>query len=182
MFIYYFFGLILGHVGSILVPNQGSKRYPLHWEQGGLTTGRPGKSLSYKVRGIHYYRLYNNKRSSLEWNFCLSFILNYVPPWYDSECISGISHMSLPGLQFSSVAQSCPTLRDLMDDSKPRPPCPAPTLGVYSNSSPLSRWCHPTISSSVVPFSFCLQSFPASGSFQMSLLFSSDGQSIVVSA
>ena len=49
-----------------------------------------------------------------------------------------------------------------------RPPCPSPTLRVYSNSCPLSRWCHPTISFSVVPFSSCLQSFPASGSFQMS--------------
>jgi len=63
-----------------------------------------------------------------------------------------------------------------------RPPCPSPTPGVYSNSCPLSRWCHPTISSSVVPFSSCLQSFPASGSFQMSQLFASGGQSIGVSA
>ena len=54
-----------------------------------------------------------------------------------------------------------------------RPPCPSPTLRVYSNSCPLSRWCHPTISSSVVPFSSCLQSFPASGSFQMSQFFPS---------
>ena len=60
-------------------------------------------------------------------------------------------------------------------------PCPSPTPGVYSNSCPLSRWCHPTISSSSVPFSSCLQSFPASGSFQMSQLFVSDGQSIGVS-
>ena len=60
--------------------------------------------------------------------------------------------------------------------------CPSPTPGVYSNSCPLSRWCHPTISSSVVPFSSCLQSFPASGSFQMSQLFASGGQSIGVSA
>ena len=63
-----------------------------------------------------------------------------------------------------------------------RPPCPSPIPGVYSNSCPLSWWCHPTISSSVVPFSSCLQSFPASGSFQMSQLFASDGQSIGVSA
>ena len=61
-------------------------------------------------------------------------------------------------------------------------PCPSPTPGVYSNSRPLSRWCHPTISSSVVPFSSCLQSFPASGSFQMSQFFASCGQSIGVSA
>ena len=63
-----------------------------------------------------------------------------------------------------------------------RPPCPSPTPGVYPNSRPLSRWCHPAISSSVVPFSSCLQSSPASGSFQMSLLFISGGQSIGVSA
>ena len=60
--------------------------------------------------------------------------------------------------------------------------CPSPTLGVYSNSCSLSQWCHPTISSSVVPFSSCLQSFPASGSFQMSQFFASGGQSIGVSA
>ena len=63
-----------------------------------------------------------------------------------------------------------------------RPPCPSPTLRVYSNSRPLSQWCHPTISSSVVPFSSHLQSFPASGSFPMSQFFASGGQSIGVSA
>ena len=62
-----------------------------------------------------------------------------------------------------------------------RPPCPSPAPGVYSNSCPLSWWCHPTILSSVVLFSSCLQSFPASGSFQMSQLFASGGQSIGVS-
>ena len=63
-----------------------------------------------------------------------------------------------------------------------KPPCPSPIPGVYSSSCPLSRWCHPTISSSVIPFSFCLQSFPASGSFQMSQFFASGGQSIGASA
>ena len=63
-----------------------------------------------------------------------------------------------------------------------RPPCPSPTPRVYSNSCPSSQWCHPGISSSVIPFSSCLQSFPASGSFQMSQLFASAGQSIGVSA
>ena len=62
------------------------------------------------------------------------------------------------------------------------PPCPSPTPEVYSNSCPLSRWYHPTISSSVVSFSSFLQSFPASGSFQMNQFFSSGGQSIGVSA
>ena len=60
--------------------------------------------------------------------------------------------------------------------------CPLPAPGVYSNSCPLSRWCHPTISSSVVPFSSCFQSFPASRSFPTSLFFTSGGQSIGVSA
>ena len=63
-----------------------------------------------------------------------------------------------------------------------RPPCPSPTPGVYSNSCALSLWCHPTISSSFVPFSSCLQSFPASGSFQVSQFFASGGQSTGVSA
>ena len=63
-----------------------------------------------------------------------------------------------------------------------RPPCPSPTPRVYPNSCPLSWWCHPTISFSVVPFSSCPQSLPASGSFQMSQLFASGGQRIGVSA
>ena len=63
-----------------------------------------------------------------------------------------------------------------------RPPCPSPTAAVYPNSCPLSLWCHLTISSSVVPFSSCLQSFPTSGSLQMSQPFASGGQNIGVSA
>ena len=63
-----------------------------------------------------------------------------------------------------------------------RPPCPSPTPRVYSNSRPLSWWCHPTISSSVVPFSSCLQSFPASGSFPMSQFFVSGGLNMRASA
>ena len=63
-----------------------------------------------------------------------------------------------------------------------RPPCPSPTPGVYPNSCPLSEWCHPTISSSVVPFTSHLQSCPASGSFQMSPFFPSGDQSIGVTA
>ena len=79
--------------------------------------------------------------------------------------------------------------RSVMSDSLPPhepqnawPPCSSPTAGVYPNPCPLSQWCHPTISSSVVPFSSCPQSFPASGSFQMSKHFASGGQSIGVSA
>ena len=83
---------------------------------------------------------------------------------------------------FSSVQSlSCvPTWRP-HGPQHARPPCPSPTPGVYSDSCPSSRWRHPTISSSVVPFSH-LQSFPASGAFQMSQFFASGGQSIGVSA
>ena len=63
-----------------------------------------------------------------------------------------------------------------------RPPCPSPTPGAYSNSCPWSRWYHSTISSSVIPFSSCLQSFPVSGSFQMIQFFAPGGQSIRISA
>ena len=84
-------------------------------------------------------------------------------------------------VQFSSVAQSCPTLCDPMNHSMPGLPVHH-QLTVYPNSCPLSCLCHPTISSSVVPFSSCPQSFPASGSFPMSQLFASGGQSFGVSA
>ena len=83
-------------------------------------------------------------------------------------------------VQFSSVAQSCPTLCKSMNHQHTRPPCPSPTLEVYPDLCPLSRWCHLTISSSVIPFSSCPQSFPASQSFQMSQLFASGGQRIGV--
>ena len=83
--------------------------------------------------------------------------------------------------QFSSVAQSCPTLQP-NELQHARPPCPSPAPGVYSNSCPSSQWCHPAISSSVIPFSSCPQSLPASGSFPMSQLFAWGGQSTGVSA
>ena len=75
-------------------------------------------------------------------------------------------------VQFSSVTQSCLTLRP-HELQHARPPCPSPTPGVYPNSCPLSRWCHQTISSSVLPFSSCLQSFPASGGKIFSKFFES---------
>ena len=81
-----------------------------------------------------------------------------------------------PSVQFSSVTQLCPTLWP-HGQQHTRPPCPSPTPRVY----PLSRWCHPTISSSVVSFSSCHQSFPASGSVPMSHSFTSGGQSTGVS-
>ena len=85
---------------------------------------------------------------------------------------------------FKSVQFSRSVMSDSLQPHGPqhtRPPCPSLTPGVYSNTCPLSRWCHPTISSSVVPFSSSLQSFQASGSFQMTQFFASSGQTIGVS-
>ena len=84
-----------------------------------------------------------------------------------------------------SVQFSRSVLSDSLRPHEPqhaRPPCPSPTPGVHPYPCPLSQWCHPTISSSIVPFSSHPPSFPASGSFQMSQLFASGGQSIGVSA
>ena len=84
-----------------------------------------------------------------------------------------------------SVQFSCSVVSDSLqphETQHARPPCPSPIPGVYPNSCPLSQWCHPTISSSVITFSSCPQSFPASESFQISQLFTSGSQSIGVSA
>ena len=90
--------------------------------------------------------------------------------WFTSIFSSLIvHHLQNRSVQFSSVAQSCPTLRP-HESQHARPPWISPTPGIPSNSCPLSRWCHPAISSSVVPFSWP-QTLPASGSFPMSQLF-----------
>ena len=110
--------------------------------------------------------------------FFLSLIFIYLFGCLGSSIFScGMWDLSL---QFSHSVIS--DSLQLHEPQHTRPPCPSPTPGVYPNSCPLSRWCHSTISSSVVPFSSCPQSFPASGSFQMSQVFTSGGQSIGVSA
>ena len=86
---------------------------------------------------------------------------------------------------FSSVQFSCSVVSDSLRPHElqhARPPCPSPTPGFHSNSSPSSQWCHPAISSSVIPFSSCPQSLPASESFPMSQLFTWSGQSTGASA
>ena len=101
------------------------------------------------------------------------------------SCNGRYSSTEPPGKAYSSVHFSRSVVSDSLrthESQHARPPCPSPTSRVYPNSCPLNRWCHPTISSSVVPFSSCPQSFPASGSFQMSQLSTSGGQSIGVSA
>ena len=101
------------------------------------------------------------------------FVLEFLMP---------VLVISLPfcSVQFSSSVMSGSLWPHGLQHA--RLPCPSPILGACSNSWPLCRWCHPTISSSVIPFSSCPQSFPASGSFQMSQLFASGGQRIRASA
>ena len=104
---------------------------------------------------------------------------------YYTQC----SQCHLLGIQWESYTISVQFSRSVMskflwphEPQLARPPCPSSTPRVHSNPCPSSWWCHPTISSSVVPFSSCSQSFPASGSFQTSQLFASGVQSIGVSA
>ena len=100
------------------------------------------------------------------------------------KLISKVNRNSLV-LKVSSVQYSCSVMSDslwLHESQHARPPCPSPTPGVHSDSRPSSQWCHPAISSSVIPFSSCPQSLPASDSFPMSQLFSWGGQSTGVSA
>ena len=105
-------------------------------------------------------------------------------------CMCMYTHLLYPSidwwiLQLFTVQFSCLVVSDSLRHHElqhARPPCQSPTPGVHSNSCPLSRWCHPAISSSVIPFSSSPQSFLASGSFQLSQLFASGSQSIGVSA
>ena len=96
------------------------------------------------------------------------YSINYVsgPAFHTVQVLTHFSIIKSLSVKFGSVAQSCLTLRP-HGLQHTRPPGPSSTPEAYSNSCPLSRWCHPTISSSVVAFSSCSQSFPASGSFQM---------------
>ena len=105
-------------------------------------------------------------------------------PMYSSNFL-----ITKPSYHLKSLSSSAQFSCSIVSDSlwphglqHARPPCPSPIPGACSNSCPLSRWCHPTISSSLGPFSSCLQSFPASGSLQMSQLFALGGQNIGVSA
>ena len=117
------------------------------------------------------------------------FLLQGIFPTQGMERLSRLS----PALQADSLPAEPPQFSQFGCSFGPdsllihglhyaRLPCPSPTPGVYSNSCPLSRWYHPTISSSIIPFSSCLQSFPASGCFPVSQFFTSGGQSIGISA
>ena len=118
----------------------------------------------------------------LKWVSCRQYIYgSYFCIHSASMCLSvGAFNPFTFKVQFSCLVVSDSLWPHGLQHTKP--PCPSPIPGVYSNSFPLSRWCHPTISSSVIPFSSCFQSFPASGSFQRNQFFASGGQRTGVSA
>ena len=111
----------------------------------------------------------------MSWTHCSS-----PGGFHDDGCQSPTWSFSRAPVQFSRSVTSDSLWPHGLQHT--RPPCLSPTPGVHSNSCPSGQWCHPTISSSVVPFSSCLQSFPASRSIPMSQFFTSGGQSIGVSA
>ena len=120
------------------------------------------------------------------WHLCKTVMLGKIEGkrrgWRTMRWLNGITD---PMDMFSSVQFSHSVVSNSLRPHEPqhtRPPCPSPTTGVHAKPRPLSRWCHPIISSSAVPFSSCSQTFLASGSFQMSQLFASGGQNIGVSA
>ena len=124
---------------------------------------------------------------ALWWRFILEayYLRNYLESWPQKKHIHTCTNTHTHTHSHSSVQFSLSVMTNSLwphELQHTRPPCPSPTARVYPNPCPLSRWCHPTISFSVVLLSSCPQSFPASGSFQMSQLFESGGQSIGVSA
>ena len=152
----------------------------------GATLAPPGLTLHIPMREYMPLRVGGWRRVLLTPQHCFqanSPSFCKVPLSFGAHTQLPITVIYFPCVQFSSVTQSCPTLCSWPHELQhARPPCPTSIPRAHPNSCPLSRWCHPTISSSVVPFSSCPQSFPASGSFQMSQLFGSGGQSIRVSA
>ena len=136
-------------------------------------------SLNVRVVVVSYICL--NRVSGSVAVHCFSWFSSVTPWASQSPLPEGMLVRALPAGSFQF---SCSVVSDSLQPRElqhTRPHCPSPTPRVYLNSCPLSRWCHPTISSSIIPFSSCLQSFPTSGSFQMSQLFTSCGQNIGVS-
>ena len=154
-------------------------------------TGRPGVLQSMGLQTVRHDWATELNWTELNWRAILTILTssNFNFDILMSD-ISNFMHVSFkPQNMVIFISRrgqfSCSVMSDSLwphETQHARPPCPSPTPGVYPNPCALSCWCHPTISSSVVPFSSCSQSFPASGSFEMSQLFASGGQSIGVSS
>ena len=130
-----------------------------------------GQSAYFLLKGKTFLKLYVR--------MLIPIPLNLKSPHKPEKSLN-LPNLTVQSVQFSrSVVSSSLQSHELQHA---RPPCPSPTPRVHSDSHPLNRWCHPAISSSVVPFSSCPQSLPASGSFPMSQLFAWGGQSTGVSA
>ena len=137
-------------------------------------------SLSFTI-SLNLFKLISIESVMLSNHLILCCLFLLLPSIFPS--IRAISNEL--ALCISSVQFSCSVVSDFLRPHElqhTRPPCPSPTPRVHTNPCPSSQWCYPTISSSVIPFSSCPQSFPASGSFQMSQLFASGADSIGVSA
>ena len=131
---------------------------------------------------IQWWKI-SKSNSQASFNYNISFLFPHLQPSCTGLLLQ--DRTMVFDFQFSSLKFSCWVLLDFFPHHEQHhtgPPCPWPAPRAYSNSYPLSRWCHQTNSSSVVPFFSCPQSFPESGSFQMSQLFTLGGQSTGVSA
>ena len=139
-----------------------------------------------QARILEWVSIFFSRESSWprDWtcNFCVSC---FVSGFFTTEPLGVVIIIKYFKILHSSVQFSCPSMSDSLRPHElqhARPPCPSPTPRLHPNPCPSSQWCHPTISSTVVPFSSCPQSFPASGSFQRSQLFASGSQNTGVSA
>ena len=177
--------LILGKTNKYKVfdkPDQRNKhKFHSFWQTHNLMHS----SLQYHIEQIHHHK--NLLCSTYSFLYPLNYWHHWLSLLYHIECF--YYPKDLLHAIYSYLPTSVQFNHPVVSDSFPphglqhvRPPCPSPTPKVYSNSCPLSWWCHPAISSSVIPFSSCPQSLPASGFFPMSQLFAWGGQSIGVSA
>ena len=167
----------------------------VHWSSDAIQPSHPLSPSSTSVFSLSKHQGLFQQVDCISWPKYWSFsfnislsseysgLISFGIDWFDLLAAHGtlkslLQHHNSVQFSHSVVSDSLPP----HESQHARSPCPSPTPAVHSNSRPSSQWCHPAISSSVVPFSSCPQSLPASGSFPVSQLFSWGGQSIGVSA
>ena len=159
------------------------------WTTYFITFSKP-KNLVRRVALLYICKSPRRQLYSHLWDYLITLLWNVILVQVYEENLQASSwkkyfNRLLRNSRILSVQFSCSVMSDSWqphESQHARPPCPSPTPGVHSESRPSSQWCHPVISSSVIPFSSSLQSSPASGSSPMSQFFASGGQSIGVSA